>query len=152
DEYEHGLQIALDFLLSLGHTRIACVSAEPLTAPVKKKLAVIRQHLDDKGIQLPDHWCRVGSAEHHEGGYLATRELIATGDLPTAIIATNDLIALGAYRAISEAGLRIPDDISIIGSGDFNNSNFYTPPLTTLRIDVGHMCAIGVDVLLRRLS
>ncbi len=152
DEYEHGIHIAVDFLASLGHTRIACVTAQPLTSPVKKKVAIFRHCIGEKGFQLPEHWCQIGEAEHHEGGYLAAKALLAHGDLPTAILATNDLIAMGVYRALGEAGLRIPGDISIIGSGDFNNSHFYSPPLTTLRIDVGRMCGIGVDVLLRRIA
>ena len=152
NDYLSGMAAALDFLHSLNHKRIACITAQPYTAATRRKLSLFSMWMKEKGNELPAHWTQVGSAEHQDGGYLATKALLATNDLPTALVATNDLVAQGAYRALGEAGLQIPDDMSVIGSGDFNNCLYYSPPLTTLRIDVERMCQIAVDVMMRRLK
>ena len=71
-------------------------------------------------------------------GYLATRRLLETAaptDRPTAIFSANDQMALGAYRALREAGLRIPDDVSVVGFDDIEEAADFSPPLTTVAQD-----------------
>ena len=69
-------------------------------------------------------------------GYQATRRLLRE-ERPTAIFAANDQMALGAYRAIIEAGLRIPEDVSLVGFDDIDEAEMFAPPLTTVRQDWG---------------
>lgn len=83
-------------------------------------------------IQIKDHWFKYSDFTI-EDGYRKANEILASGDLPTAIFCANDYIAAGAIRAILLAGLKVPDDISIIGFDDVDVARACFPRLTTLR-------------------
>ena len=83
------------------------------------------------------------------GGYHAARQLLLLPELPTAIFAFNDNMAVGSMRAIREAGLRIPDDISLIGFDDLEIAAIVTPPLTTVRQPLEEMGRMAANLLTR---
>ena len=128
-------QIAVDHLLNLGHQRIAYVSyAPPDYDQINGREAGWRQALRNRGIEPDPAWVEYGDISA-QSGYEATRRLIARGRKFTAMFAGNDTIAFGALRALNEAGIRVPDDVAMVGYDDIPLAAFANPPLTTMRSD-----------------
>jgi LacI family transcriptional regulator len=96
--------------------------------------------------------CSGGQSLRLETGYRLARELLALAERPDIIVTSNDNMAIGAYRAIQEAGLSIPGDIAVISFNDIPVAQFLTPPLTTVRIHGENIGETAVDLLLERLS
>jgi LacI family transcriptional regulator len=132
DQY-HGSQLATQHLLDLGHRRIAEISG-----PLNYHEALTR-HSAFLDTLLACGFTPVDSVEATEWmpqeGYLAAQALLERGSQFTGLIISNDYLALGAMRAIYERGLRIPEDISIVGFDDTPESAYYLPPLTTIKQD-----------------
>lgn len=126
---------AVDYLYNLNHRKIAFINGS-----IKKHSGVMKykgfiQGINDHKLIVPDNWITYGDFSE-EGGYKATKQILNSGkDIPTAICAANDNTAFGAIRAINEFGLSVPEDISVIGSDDSMLSSYYTPALTTFRVD-----------------
>ena len=128
-------QIAVNHLLDLGHRAVAYVSfAPPEYEVVNGRETGWRQALRSRGIEPEPSWVEYGDISA-QSGYEATRRLIARGGKFTALFAGNDTIAFGAIRALTEAGLRVPKDVAIVGYDDIPLAAFATPPLTTMRSD-----------------
>jgi len=85
-------------------------------------------------------------------GETAAHELLKLPERPTAVVAHNDLIAIGAMKAFMEAGLRIPNDISVVGFDDIAAASYVQPPLTTVAYPKRQMGRAGIEMLLERLS
>jgi len=96
--------------------------------------------------------CSSGQSLRLDTGYRLALDLLALVDRPDVIVTSNDNMAIGAYRAIQEQGLSIPDDIAIISFNDIPVAQFLTPPLTTVKIHGEHIGETAVDLLLERLS
>jgi LacI family transcriptional regulator len=132
-------QIATEHLLSLGHERIAYVSfAQREYHAVGEREQGWRVALEARGIQADPAWVEYADIDAYSG-YLATQRLIARNVRFTALFAGNDTIAFGAIKALNEAGLRIPDDVALMGYDDIPLAAFASTPLSTMRSDpVGH--------------
>jgi LacI family transcriptional regulator len=131
-DYERGVQDALEHLRALGHNRIGFIGGSPqLSSAQRRKDAFLAgtQHADDADLQAR----AVDSDFTVQGGYLACAKLLATFR-PTAILAANDLMAIGAMHAAYDSGLRIPADLSIVGFDDIRFAQHTHPPLTTVAI------------------
>lgn len=132
-DYQSGIEAAIEYLHSIGHTSIGYIAG-----PAKYHSARIRHTAFLKGMQkrqlaVPAHFIQKG--DHTiSGGYEAMSQMLAHSKLPMAVMTSNDLSAIGAFRAIHEKGLRIPEDISLIGFDDITVSSFVQPPLTSVRI------------------
>jgi LacI family transcriptional regulator len=87
-----------------------------------------------------------------EGGYLAMRALLALDSPPTAIFCANDLMAIGAIDAARQAGIRIPDDIAVVGVDDIDAAGLISPALTTVQIPAEEIGKVAGELLIRRLS
>ncbi len=130
DNYQ-GAFDAVNFLIENGHTRIACIQGLRNTSPNNDRVrgyidAHIKNHLQvDESLIVGDNF-------GEENGYIETKLLLKSGNLPTAIFSISNLISLGAVRAISEEGLKIPDDISMISFDDQPYSRFLSTPMTTV--------------------
>jgi DNA-binding LacI/PurR family transcriptional regulator len=141
----HAGCIAAEHLMNLGHTRIAHISG-----PMKLRLARERrngflQALADKGltpgmVNEGDWTCA--------SGYAAMQQLLQSHPRPTAVFAANDRMAIGAIHAISEAGLSVPEDISIVGLDDIEVAAYQIPPLTTIRQPFSELGTRAVRLLL----
>lgn len=132
-------RIATEHLLDLGHERIAHVSfAQREFHAVNLREQGWREALEARGIDVDP--ARVEYADIDAmSGYQATKRLIDRGEKFTALFAGNDTIAFGAIKALNEAGLRIPQDVALMGYDDIPLAPFATPPLSTMRSDpVGH--------------
>ena len=149
DDYA-GATAAIEHLLELGHRRIAHIAgADDASTGFLRRQAyrdtLRRHHADTSDDQ--EALLAVGSFRE-EGGYRAMRELLALDPPPTAVFAVNDLAALGAIHAIAEAGLRVPDDISVVGFNDLFHASHMTPSLTTMQAPHRAMGARAAERLL----
>ena len=126
------LRPAIDHLVALGHRRIGCI-AEPLEyAVAATRRGSFLKALDDHGIETnPDHCVIEGYRE--EDGFQAALQLLDTDDPPTAVVAFNDLLAIGAIGAAESKGVAVPTELSIVGFDDIHAARYTSPPLTTLR-------------------
>ncbi len=133
-----GGRMGTQHLLSLGHRRIGLIRRYPSSALSCDRFTGYRQTLEAAGITYDPSLaveCEAGQA----AGYQAMQQLLALPEPLTAVFTHNDVLALGAMHAIWEAGLSIPDDISIVGYDDTASSAYLTPPLTTVRFPKAEM-------------
>lgn len=127
-----GVRQMVSHLLKLNHRRIACITYAPFSdLHVMRRLQMYRETLEAAGITYDERLVRFG--EHDpQSGYEAMQSLLQEKSPPTAVFGMNDLMALGALTAIREAGLRVPEDIAVVGYDDMRFSRFTFPPLTTM--------------------
>jgi LacI family transcriptional regulator len=145
-DYSHGAVQAIAHLRQLGHRRLAL-----LTGPQGRVSAITYTNALLEAITaagLPEPVVVEGNARV-DGGIEGTRKLLASANRPTAILCGNDLAAIGALQAIQEAGLRAPEDVSVIGSDDISFARYTNPPLTTVRIPRGQLGTQAFRTLLK---
>jgi DNA-binding LacI/PurR family transcriptional regulator len=124
---------ATEHLLSLGHRRIAHISYAPLVyVPANKRFEGFRKALKAADVPFSKRLFAEGNFTC-ESGYLAMRQILASGAHPTAVFAGNDTLALGAMVAVREAGFCIPQEFAVVGYDDIPLAAFACPPLTTIR-------------------
>ncbi|XID94636.1 LacI family DNA-binding transcriptional regulator [Paenibacillaceae bacterium WGS1546] len=138
-ESERAVADILGHLYSLGHRKIAFLGArdESDTDEPEIRERYVHEFLKVKKCWNPQ-FIKIGKFDVHSG-YRLTKELLERDEHPTALFLIDDKLAIGAYRAIREAGLRIPDDISVIGYSDFPVSKYLIPALTTYRVEFGEI-------------
>jgi LacI family transcriptional regulator len=142
-----GMQLAVDHLVELGHRRIAHVAG-----PIEHSTGFLRhngfmQAMASHGLSRTNPPCEVASTYTREAGELATEKLLEQHSEITAIVAANDLLALGAYDVIRGRGMRCPSDISIVGHNDMPLVDMVDPPLTTVRILPNEMGKEAAELL-----
>ncbi|GLU30392.1 LacI family DNA-binding transcriptional regulator [Trinickia caryophylli] len=149
-DHEAGAMMATRHLLDLGHTRIGCIAGASGTAVSAIRVAGFKRAMAEHGVPvLPgaivegDFTC--------PGGYVAARTLFDTV-APTAVFASNDMMAIGALRAASERGLRVPADCSIVGFDDVEMSRYVHPALSTVGQTILRLGEAAAKMLLDRLS
>jgi DNA-binding LacI/PurR family transcriptional regulator len=139
--------LAGEHLLDLGHRRMAHIGGPMEIRLAQERLAGFRQALEARDFEANS--CPVEEGDFKcQSGYQAMQRLLTCQPRPTAVFAANDLMAIGAMRAVGEAGLRVPDDISIVGVDDIQVAAFQTPPLTTIRQSFTQLATLGVQLLL----
>ena len=141
-------ELAVDHLARLGHRRIAHVAGPPTTTTGFLRRAGFEEALVRRG--LPSDPASVAVCERYtiEEGARACRALLQRDRDFTAIVAGNDLIALGCYDAIAEAGLRCPADLSIVGCNDMAFTDRFNPPLTTVNVAPTQLGVAAAELLL----
>lgn len=125
-----GGRFAARHLATLGHRVIGLLCGEPSVQNVAERIEGFQTELRKFGIELSEQYKARGRQDLHLG--LRIVDLLKLKPRPTAIFATNDIVAIGAWRKLVESGFRIPGDISIIGFDDISISRFLVPPLTTI--------------------
>jgi LacI family transcriptional regulator len=150
-DHERGGYLAGHHLVQLGHRRIALI-AGPQDLPVNvQRLAGFCRALAE--AQVPFDPGFVSNAEFtSHGGYDAFRRLLASGRVPTAVFADNDLMALGVICAAEEAGLSVPQELSVVGFDDIALAAYTNPPLTTIRQPKREIGAVAAQLLIERLA
>lgn len=146
-----GVGLAVEHLVELGHRRIALVGGPQTHSTGRARLAGFRAAMRRAGLKVSPGEVRLGRAVTMDEGQRVCADLLAEHPDVTAIVAANDLMALGCYDAIRAAGLRCPRDVSVIGYNDMMFADRFDPPLTTVRFDHYRMGTAAVDVLMRRL-
>jgi LacI family transcriptional regulator len=133
DNYR-GAQLAADYFADHQHTQIGMLTNDSPTYSQSRRLLGFRQQLEARGLQLPEERV-IPEVNHLEGGYRAAHQLLTRYPEVTAIFTYNDLMAVGAIRACSELGRRIPADVAIIGFDGIQMSTMTTPSLSTIYVD-----------------
>lgn len=147
-----GAYEATCYLSQLGHKRIAFITGAPIVRSAVDRLAGYKAALFDCNIPFREALVVEGDYQQ-QTGYEAARSLLQNADPPpTAIFAANDLSAFGAMDAVRECGLRIPDDISIIGFDDIPQASLVYPKLTTVRQPLEKMGEVAVKMLLEQIK
>lgn len=146
-----GARSAMRHLLEMGHRRIVHLSGQPDFGDTVARIEGIAAALEEFGLGLGDIHI-VNGIFHQEFGYSATRELITEGRDFTAIFAGDDDMAAGVLLALREAGLSIPDDVSVMGFDDAFHAKHMWPPLTTVRQPVDAMGESAATLLLDLLA
>ena len=146
---------AIKSLSDAGYRRIAFAGWVDVYDGVPSKLSERRcraymQWAKDAGV-FDERICLTGS-KTEEGGYTLTRKILSGRNRPDALITANDNMAVGAYRAIHEMGLRIPDDIAVASFNDISVAQFMNPPLTTVHLAAEETGETAVELLLERME
>jgi LacI family transcriptional regulator len=126
-----GVMAAMKYLTSLGHCRIAHITGRMELVSACQRLQGYKDGLAAAGIAFDDRLVQVSDYNVDLSAECA-RALLAMPDPPTAIFAANDMSAIGVYQAAKEAGVRIPNDLSVVGFDNVRDSMFLDPPLTTV--------------------
>lgn len=134
-------------MLRSGHRRIAIIEGKAGFKSAQARKEGFREALRAFGLSLQDELCIRGNYDL-ESGYQAMKQLLALPERPTAVFCCSDDMALGAVKAATEAGVRVPDDISVTGFDDTGYSAFITPALTTVRRPIEAMSRAGAERLI----
>ncbi|MGI5967129.1 LacI family DNA-binding transcriptional regulator [Anaerotruncus rubiinfantis] len=144
-----GAYEAVNTLIENGHKRIAHIAGSIDKSSTRERFEGYRDCLLKNGIPFEENLVVKMNIHREENGYWAAKQIFANnqGRLPTAIFSSNDLLALGAMRALGDMGFRIPQDVSIIGFDNTEISRFTTPPLSTVAASVEKLSNLAIDNL-----
>lgn len=152
--HRRAAELAFDHLAGLGHTSIAVIKGQEFSSDTGPRWLAIRHAaakanitLDPKLISQLD-----GDAPTSEPGYFAAQRLLASNTPFTALFTFNDVSAIGAIRALREAGLRVPQDVSVVGFDDVQSAAFQNPGLTTVRQPLRTMGILAAEALIRQIA
>jgi len=137
---------ATEHLLSLGHRRIGAITGPADHLCSRARADGYRSALEREGIKFDPDLLRNGDFRH-EGGFSRASELLGLADPPTAIFAGNDEQAFGVYEAARQRGLRVPQDLSVVGFDDLPVARWVSPPLTTVRQPLAEMGLAAAQML-----
>ena len=145
-DYRHGIRQGVQHLATLGHRKIAFVSGPMRLHSAHSRRDAFCASMKECGIRTYSEWLLEG--DHTlEGGVLAMQKLLARGNLPTAVMCSNDMTAIGVLHAAYRADLRVPDDLSIIGFDDIHIAEVMFPPLTSIRMSRMDLARAAVTAL-----
>jgi len=131
-DYHHGIRKAVQHLAALGHRNIAFVSGPMRLHSAQSRLAAFSKSMQECGIS-PDA-SKIAEGDHTlEGGASAMEKLLAQKEIPTAVMCSNDMTAIGVLHKLYRTGLKVPDDISVIGFDDIHIAEVMMPPFGALR-------------------
>jgi LacI family transcriptional regulator len=139
---------ATQHLISLGHQRIGCIVGPKRLLCSRARLDGYRAGLEAAGIPFSDELIQQGDF-YHESGFEGGTALLNLPEPPTAIFACSDQMACGVYEAVRRKGLRIPEDISLVGFDDLPEARWASPPLTTVRQPLAEMGLLAARTILR---
>jgi DNA-binding LacI/PurR family transcriptional regulator len=146
--------LALTYLKELSHERIAFMKGNPISSDSKDRWDAICEVATQIGLKID--YELVVQIESEEAtpmlGYPVAKRLLARGKPFTALFAYNDISAIGAIRVLQEQGLRVPQDVSVMGFDDIPGAAFYTPSLTTVRQPLNRMGEVAAQSLLERIE
>ena len=146
--------LALKHFKDLSHERVAFMKGNPVSADAKDRWDAICQVAEEIEMKIdPDLTVQIDTDDPTPMlGYPFTKQLLARKKPFTALFAYNDISAIGAIRAINEQGLRVPQDISVMGFDDIPGAAFHTPSLTTVQQPLNRMGEVAAQVLLERIE
>jgi LacI family transcriptional regulator len=132
-DYHHGIRQGVQHLAALGHRDIAFVTGPLSLHSAHSRLAAFQRAMQECGIVVDTRWIVEGD-HTMEGGIAAAEKLLTGARLPTAVMCSNDMTAIGVLHKAYRAGLRVPDDLSIIGFDNIHITQMTIPPLTTIQM------------------
>lgn len=150
-DHEQGGYLAARHLIDLGHRQIGCIRGPSVLTPSGARVTGYRQALADMNCPVDESLIIRGDFQF-ESGFQAARQLLTRQDAPSAIFACNDLMAIGAISAAVELGLRVPEDVSIIGFDNVSLARYTNPPLTSIHQPSHDLGIIATNLLLARIN
>ena len=153
-DQERGARVALEHLLALGHRKIAFMKGQSFSSDAEDRWKAVCRVTQELGLEMdPDLILNLESDDPSpQVGYPYAKQLLARKKPFTALFAYNDISAIGAIRAMQEASLWIPQDVSVVGFDDIQWAAFHTPSLTTVRQPLGKMGQIAAETLIRMIE
>jgi DNA-binding LacI/PurR family transcriptional regulator len=153
-DHDKAAVLALGHLKELRHERIAFMKGNPISSDSGDRWEAICRVAAQMGIKIdPELTIQIDADDPTPRlGYPVAKQLLARRKPFTALFAYNDISAIGAIRAIQELGLRVPQDISVMGFDDIPGANFYSPSLTTVRQPLSRMGEVAAQALLDRIE
>ncbi|HEY0461659.1 MAG TPA: LacI family DNA-binding transcriptional regulator [Pyrinomonadaceae bacterium] len=148
--HERAAHLAIEHLHSLGHRKIAVIKGQEFSSDTEVRANTILEAAREFGIRIENNRIAqlVGDDPSPETGYVATKKLLSQTVDFTALLAFNDISAIGAIRALRENGLDVPTDVSITGFDDITAAEYHNPALTTIRQPLKKMGSLGAEYLL----
>ncbi len=150
DDYNNAA-LAVRHLLGLGHRRIAHIRGPEGWHPAERRLAAYLDEMAAAGLHPDPAYVQLSTWEA-PSGYEACRQLLALPERPTAVFAANDWIALGAIYAIQDAGLRVPQDVAVVGYDNQEFTRRVRPPITTVSLPAYRMGVRAAEILWEKLE
>jgi DNA-binding LacI/PurR family transcriptional regulator len=147
-------ELAIDHLSGLGHKRLAFIKGQKFSSDTESRWRGIRHAMEKRGMTILPQLVEQleGDQPTHEPGYFATQKLLACGETFSALFAFNDVSAIGAIKALREAGLRVPQDVSVVGFDDVQSAAFQNPALTTVRQPLRTMGVLAAQTVLQQIG
>jgi DNA-binding LacI/PurR family transcriptional regulator len=146
-----GVRKALEHLVEMGHERIAMINGRMTTTNALERFQSFQETLAEKKLPLDPDWVAEGRYEEM-GGYEAARTIFKSVRKPTALLCASDLMALGAMRALKEMGLRVPENVSVVGFDNMEEARYHDPGLTTVSFSGHDMGLLGAQKLIQMLE
>lgn len=151
-ENEMGAYTLTQHLLNFhGYRRIAFISGPQGQPHSQERHSGYARALAERGIDLPPEWVTVGNFDE-VSGYEAARHLLDLSERPQAIFAANDQMAIGALAAANERGLRVPEDLAVVGYDDIPTAPYLQPALTTINLAIFEQGVKAVELLIERIT
>jgi DNA-binding LacI/PurR family transcriptional regulator len=145
-DYHHGIRQGVQHLASLGHKHIGFISGPHQLHSAQSRLHAFTASMQECGLTPNPAWLIEG--DHTlEGGIAAMEKLLALKPMPTAVMCSNDMTAIGGLHKLYRAGLRVPDDLSVIGFDDIHIAQVTIPPLTTIQMSRFDLARTAVNAL-----
>ena len=152
--HKRAAELAIDHLTGLGHRHIALIKGQAFSSDTEPRWQAIQHAAANANLKLdPELVAQLeGDSPSHDPGYFAAQRLLAAKTHFTALFAFNDVSAIGAIRAFREAGLRVPQDVSVVGFDDVQSAAFQNPGLTTVRQPLRTMGILAAEAILRQIA
>lgn len=152
--HRYAAELGIEHLSTLGHRKIAFIKGQDFSSDTKVRWETIAQAACKRGIKIELALTAQleGDIPSPEIGYIATKKILANKKPFTALFAFNDISAIGAIRAMQESGLRVPEDISVMGFDDVYAAEFHNPSLTTIRQPLFEMGKLAAQTLLEKVA
>jgi DNA-binding LacI/PurR family transcriptional regulator len=152
--HQTAAELGIGHLYELGHRKIAVIKGQDFSSDTLVRWETICEAARRRSIPIDPRLCSQmeGDSPSPEVGYMATKKLLASGEKFTALFAFNDISAIGAIRALEEAGLRVPADVSVLGFDDIYAAAFHNPALTTIRQPLFEMGRLAAKTVLEGLK
>jgi LacI family transcriptional regulator len=145
-DYGGGIREAVQHLAALGHRKVAFISGPLHMRSVVARRDAFLKSMSELGLTVPPEHIVEGT-HTMEGGIKATENLLKLGEMPTAIVCSNDMTAIGVLHGLHRTTHKVPDDISVIGFDDIHLTQFVLPPLTTIQMSCKALAAAAVQAL-----
>lgn len=158
-DHAQGVFEATKHVIEGGARRIEVLEEDLPITTISERISGFRHAMSDAGLSTASSDIHLVPTRRYESAtlpwqpeeaYRVARDLVAQNDLPDAIVTGNDYFALGLYRALAERDLRVPDDIVVVGYGDYPFAGYVNPPLTTVRLPARLIGERAVEMLLKR--
>lgn len=152
--HQHAAELGVGHLFTLGHRKIAFIKGQDFSSDTEVRWETLMEASQKRGIRI-DQKLTVqleGDLPSPEIGYVAAKKLLSNNQHFTALFAFNDISAMGAIHALQEAGMRVPEDVSVVGFDDVYFARFNNPALTTIRQPLFEMGKLAAQTILKRLS